>query len=132
MSAVVRRKDGSQYHPRSYRINRDRSADSHPNTLDIYLPNIFQRTDPDIENRYFGFFLPDNQPEITVPAMRVFDRWGGMQFENLNFKMKNPFVDNQQAWNGMTGGKVAETGVYAYYIDFGCGVVVKGDVTFLE
>ena len=63
--------------------------------------------------------------------MRVFDRWGGMVFENLDFKMKRPYINQSEAWDGMWRGREVETGVYTYYIDFGCNVMAKGNVTYL-
>jgi gliding motility-associated-like protein len=48
-----------------------------------------------------------------VNVFRVYDRWGELVYEDVNF----PVNDEQRGWNGQFRGKDAQTGVYVWYVE---------------
>ena len=64
----------------------------------------------------------------SVNKMRIFNRWGQLVF-------KTDDVDNER-WNGMVDGVVANAGVYVYFIEYQClngnTVFQKGNITVIK
>jgi len=88
----------------------------------LYVPNAFSPGSP---------YNPEFKPVLTFAeplsyTFRVYDRWGQVAFET---------GDIARGWNGSYGnkGKLAETGVYFYVIEFksasGDDFVKRGTVT---
>lgn len=90
-----------------------------------YSPNIIT-PNGDNENDYFTLY-GRNVDEIEL--LQIFNRWGGMVFENTNF----PFNVPQEGWDGRVKGEPPVPGVYVWTarIRYSDGVIkwLKGDVT---
>jgi gliding motility-associated-like protein len=91
----------------------------------MFKPTAFV---PDGLNNVFrpvGVFVDDVNPGSY--SMKVFNRWGEQIFETNKFT---------EGWNGQVNGKVAQEGVYIYYIEFmgrnGLPYSQKGTVTLLR
>ncbi len=97
----------------------------------VYAPNAiaFDATNPD--NGYFTLYSrPGALAQIR--SLRIFDRWGELVFERLNFA-PNEFA---QGWDGTIKGNKPVPGVFVWYaeVEFADGVVelLKGDVTVVR
>ena len=86
---------------------RDTLQISIPNGLcqaDVYLPNAFS-PNGDGRNDLFQPYGPD----IEVVRLQVYNRWGSLVFEGSGL---------QAAWDGMIGGRKAETSTYVYVLEY--------------
>lgn len=98
----------------------------------IYVPNAFSPND-DGFNDYFQLY---SKPGFLfqVASYLIFDRWGGLVFENKNFEGSDSSTQNW--WNGTANGKVLGTGIYVYLIEVvypnGGKELFVGDVTLLR
>ncbi|MFM9948026.1 MAG: lectin-like domain-containing protein [Saprospiraceae bacterium] len=96
---------------------------------EVYIPNVFSPNSDGINDR---FFLQDGGDVTTVLQMRIFDRWGGMVFEQTNF------LPNQAAlgWDGRFRGKPASEGVYTWFAELifkdGKQELFSGTVTLIR
>ena len=67
-----------------------------------------------------------------IKTFRIFDRWGSMVFEQLDF----PPNDAAYGWDGKRQNRSLPSGVYVYYaeIEFTDGetLIKKGDVTLMR
>lgn len=77
---------------------------------EVYIPNAFSPNGDGINDR---FFLQDDGDVTTVIQMRIFDRWGGMVFEQTNFLPNNSAL----GWDGRFRGKPALEGVYTWFAE---------------
>ncbi|MDZ4680293.1 MAG: gliding motility-associated C-terminal domain-containing protein [Saprospiraceae bacterium] len=75
---------------------------------EVYIPNVFSPNSDGINDR---FFLQDGGDVTAVLQMRIFDRWGGMVFEQYNFLPNNSAL----GWDGRFRGKPASEGAYAWF-----------------
>lgn len=77
----------------------------------VFIPNVFSPNDDGI-NDYFSIFadIPNVQ---SIQTFTVFDRWGGIVFE------QKAFQPNQQTlgWNGRIKGDRAPVGIYTYFTE---------------
>ena len=75
----------------------------------VYIPNAFS-PNSDGFNDYFTVFgaIPNVQ---QIDHLMIFDRWGGMLFENMDF-LPN---DESAGWDGKARGKALQTGPYTYW-----------------
>jgi len=77
----------------------------------VYIPNVFS-PNFDGTNDYF-------RPYVSVPnvqaiqRMQVFNRWGGVVFDQTNL----PPNEVATGWDGTLNGKPTDIGVYVYLID---------------
>jgi gliding motility-associated-like protein len=71
----------------------------------IFVPNVFSPNGDDINDL---FKVQGNTIE-TVLSLRIFDRWGGLVYEEYNL---DPASD--QGWDGTFNGKQLNPGVYVY------------------
>lgn len=71
----------------------------------LYVPNVFSPNGDGINDEFKGFA----GCEISNFRQYVFDRWGNLVYEN-----ENPDL----GWDGNRKGDKAQTGVYAYRIEF--------------
>ncbi|MFK7807530.1 MAG: gliding motility-associated C-terminal domain-containing protein [Saprospiraceae bacterium] len=95
----------------------------------VYIPNAFS-PNGDGNNDFFTVF--SDQAIQQVNYLRVFDRWGELVFQNMNFDPNNP----QLGWNGDFKGKGMQPGVYVYvaevlFVD-GLVLLYEGDVTIMK
>ncbi len=79
-------------------------------TLPVYIPNAFS-PNGDGENDRFKVYTGSGVDKIL--AVRVFSRWGGQMYEELDI---DPLRQNF-GWNGDIRGRPASTGVYIYSVD---------------
>jgi gliding motility-associated-like protein len=88
----------------------------------VYIPNVFSPNNDGIND----IFIPSS-PVIRFTELRIFDRWGGLLFQQVN---ANPY------WDGYVGSKAADPGVYVYILSGTCGngkeIFYKGDVTLMK
>lgn len=95
----------------------------------IYIPNAFSPNGDGI-NDVFHVFAGNNVAQVL--EFKVFNRWGGMVFDNANFPPNDPAY----GWDGTFRNKIMNPAVFAYkarveYVD---GVVEEfyGDVTLIR
>ena len=96
---------------------------------ELYVPNVFSPNGDCIHDTW----QVNAGPSVTeILEVRVFDRWGNLQYEWLNPTDPNTWP----GWDGTTGGKKAGPGVYVYYLKVrlvdGSTEVVEGGVTLVE
>ena len=64
--------------------------------------------------------------------MRIYDRWGGLVFENVHFQLNNPAA----GWNGSWKNKTSPYGTYVYAIETVCEdgstFIFRGTVTVIR
>ncbi len=98
-------------------------------TLPVYIPSAFS-PNGDGENDRFKVYTGPGVEKIL--AFRVFSRWGGQLYEELNV---DPLRQNF-GWNGQIRGRPASTGVYIYSVDVlfedGTRENFAGDVSLLR
>ena len=97
--------------------------------IDIYIPNVFS---PD-DDGYNDLWQIDAGPSVaTLENLRVFDRWG----DQVYLWDESVPADGWPGWDGKTGGKAVELGVYVYYVEFrlvnGEKHIRKGDLTVMK
>jgi gliding motility-associated-like protein len=94
----------------------------------VFLPNSFT-PNGDGEN---DVFYPRGVGIIKVKNFRIYNRWGQLLFERVNFQLNDP----SQAWDGTYNGDAPRPDVYVYLIDATCDtgetVFLKGDVTIIH
>ncbi|TNE58365.1 MAG: gliding motility-associated C-terminal domain-containing protein, partial [Bacteroidetes bacterium] len=97
--------------------------------IDIYIPNVFS---PNADGFNDIWQVNSSDAVAAIEQVQVFDRWGNLQYNWDNTIALNAWP----GWDGSTGGKKAEVGVYVYYIEVllanGKTEILKGDVTILE
>lgn len=74
----------------------------------LYAPNVFSPNDDGI-NDYFTIFSNTNAA-VSIQKLQIFDRWGKLLFEKLDFPLNEEF----EGWDGYWNGKLAGAGVYVY------------------
>lgn len=75
----------------------------------IYLPNAFSPND-DGRNDRFELY---SGAEVQIIAFRIFNRWGGLVYEQKAFGSS----DDARYWDGRFRGEPAPAGAYAFYIE---------------
>lgn len=96
----------------------------------IYIPNIFSPNNDGAND----FFKPHGGFGVDeIKVFRIYDRWGNLIFERLNYK---PNSTNDQAWDGRMNGQLLDPGVYAYLIEakFNDGKIItySGSITLVR
>jgi len=95
----------------------------------VYIPNIFL---PDSDGSNDNLTVYGAQEVLLVRSMQIYDRWGEMLFENLNFLPNDP----QFGWSGQAKGQNVNPGVYVYVVEVeyvnGETEVIAGDVTVVR
>jgi gliding motility-associated-like protein len=97
----------------------------------VYIPNAFSPNGdgPNDEFRIFACLGVAN-----INAVRIFDRWGGMVFEQTD--VQPDCIGGTRLWDGSLGGKPATQGVYIYMVEVtfvdGITLLYRGDVTILR
>ena len=97
---------------------------------DVFIPNVFS-PNSDGQNDYFLIF-GDPFSIQEIERLTIYDRWGGLIFEQNNFQPDNPAM----AWDGTSRGKALNPGLYVYeaQIRFLDGEITKyaGGVTLVR
>ncbi len=100
------------------------------NGLNYFVPNTFSPNNDGVND----IFAPRGTGLARVNSMRIFNRWGEMVFERMNF-MANDRTPTG-GWDGTYKGKPASADVYVYIIEFVCEnnaiVPVKGNVALVR
>lgn len=100
------------------------------NGLNYFVPNTFSPNGDGVND----IFAPRGVGLARVNSMRIFNRWGEMVFERMNF-MANDRTPTG-GWDGTYKGKPASADVYVYIIEFVCEnsqiVPVKGNVALVR
>lgn len=95
----------------------------------VYIPNVFSPND-DGSNDQFTVY--GGQQVVLLRSLRIYDRWGELLFENLDFEPNEP----SQGWDGYTKGKQVMPGVYVYVVDVeyfdSTSEVFTGDLTVVR
>lgn len=98
------------------------------NQGNLYIPNTFSPNGDGMNDRFY----PRGKGVFMIKSFRVFNRWGEMVFERLNF---NP-NDASAGWDGKYKGKVLSPDVFVYVCEIVCEnnqlLSYKGDVTLLQ
>lgn len=100
-------------------------------TSAIYVPNVFAPSGS-VDNQVFQIHVGSEAHVAMFPAFRVFDRWGNLVHERLEF-LPN---DTSHGWDGTFRGDRAQPGVYVWYLEVefenGGERFLKGDVTLVR
>ncbi len=96
----------------------------------VYLPNVFSPNRDGINDFFFPQASGDAQIEIV--RFQIFDRWGGVVFEQANGSLG----DVKFRWDGRKGGDLMPQGVYVYFLELrypqGETLQLNGDITLLQ
>lgn len=96
----------------------------------VYVPTGFS-PNGDGNNEILTVYGKSRQIK-RVKLFRVYDRWGELVYEDLDF----PVNDEQRGWNGQFRGKNAQTGVYVWYVEaeYADGFVesLRGNTTLIR
>lgn len=94
----------------------------------LYIPNTFSPNGDGMND----YFYPRGKGLFTVKSLRVFNRWGKIVFEKMNF---TPNYE-RDGWDGKYNGAVLQPDVYVYVIEVLCDngnvLFTKGNVTLLR
>ena len=100
------------------------------NGMNYFIPNTFSPNGDGVND----VFAPRGVGLARVNSMRIFNRWGEMVFERMNF-MANDRTPTG-GWDGTYKGKPASPDVYVYIIEFVCEnnaiIPVKGNVALVR
>lgn len=93
----------------------------------LFIPNTFSPNGDGVND----IFYPRGAGMSKVEFLRIFDRWGNMVFEKLNFTIE----DKSAGWNGVIKGRFGPPGVYVYTARMICDtneiLNVKGSITLI-
>lgn len=97
--------------------------------IGVFVPNVFTPNSDGINDRFTVYTRKGIE---SIMALKIFDRWGELVFENRNFVPNNELI----GWDGTFKNKALAPGVFAYFVEIdipGEGVTLfKGDVTLLR
>ena len=110
--------------------NKDITVTVVCNGLNYFIPNTFSPNGDGVND----VFAPRGIGLTRVNSMRIFNRWGELVYEKMNF-MANDRTPTG-GWDGTYKGKPASPDVYVYIIEFVCEnaaiVPVKGNVALVR
>ncbi len=99
----------------------------------VYVPTAFSPGNGDGNNDLFRIFLGDET--VKVNYFRVYDRWGNMVYQDLDFS-KAESQDINRGWNGFYKGELMNPAVFIYQaeVEFTDGEVKNytGDVLLMK
>lgn len=94
----------------------------------VFVPNTFSPNNDGMNDMFF----PRGKGVFGIKSFRVFNRWGNMVFEKVNFNVNSP----SEGWNGLFQGKPQAMDVYVYMMEVVCdnGTInkINGNVTLLR
>ncbi|WP_166437266.1 PKD domain-containing protein [Niastella caeni] len=100
------------------------------NGLNYFVPNTFSPNGDGVND----IFAPRGVGLARVNSMRIFNRWGQMVYEKMNFVANDRTPTG--GWDGTYKGKPASADVYIYIIEFVCEnaaiIPVKGNVALVR
>jgi gliding motility-associated-like protein len=100
------------------------------NGLNYFLPNTFSPNGDGVND----VFAPRGVGLNRINSMKIFNRWGELVFEKMNFLANDRTPSG--GWDGTYKGKPASPDVYVYIIEFVCDnaqvVPVKGNVALIR
>ncbi len=76
----------------------------------IYIPNVFSPNGDGVNDEFIVFAA--SGVTGTVVRYQIFDRWGNLMHEAVNF----PLNASGRWWDGKTNGQAAPAGVYVFYV----------------
>ncbi|MCB0585772.1 MAG: gliding motility-associated C-terminal domain-containing protein [Phaeodactylibacter sp.] len=95
----------------------------------VYIPNAFSPNEDGRNDRFTVYAGPGAR---QVLALKIFNRWGGLVFENYNFQPNDPSL----GWDGFFKGEPAQMGVYAFFaeVEFidGISIIYEGDLSLVR
>ena len=98
------------------------------NNGNLFIPNSFSPNSDGTND----VFYPRGSGVSNIKALRVFNRWGELVFERLNFRAN----DVGAGWDGTYKGKQLNPDVYVYACEVVCDnneiLVFKGDISLLK
>jgi gliding motility-associated-like protein len=98
------------------------------NNGNLFIPNTFSPNGDGSNERFY----PRGTGIHAIRSFRIFNRWGEVVYERLNFKAN----DAASGWDGTYRGRKAASDVYIYTCEVVCsnGEVLpfKGDITLLQ
>jgi gliding motility-associated-like protein len=92
----------------------------------VYIPNTFT---PNSDSKNDVFYVKGRGVGM-IRSMKIFNRWGEMVFEKMNFAID----DRSAGWNGYYKGLPAPIGSYVYFVEMQCegeAFTMKGTVTVI-
>lgn len=94
----------------------------------VYFPNIIRLDSP-----FNGCFYPiSNDDETLINELKIYDRWGGLVFDNSNFEANR----SEEGWCGVSNNNRLNQGVYVYIcsvtLNNGSREMFVGDVTLIH
>lgn len=97
---------------------------------EVYVPTGFS---PDANNINDLLMVHGNAEQIKeIKSFRVYDRWGELMYEDLNFKVN----DSTRGWDGRFRGKLCDPAVFVWYLEVefldGYGSSFSGNVTLIR
>ena len=98
---------------------------------DLYIPNAFSPNDDGINDDFRLYVPPESNIQI-VRSMHIFNRWGGLVFQQEDFEP----LSSMPLWNGSFKGKRMDAGVFVWQVilllEDGEEVTLSGDVTLIR
>jgi gliding motility-associated-like protein len=98
------------------------------NELKLYFPNVFSPNGDGINDQ---FNVSGRQDLFVVESMKIYDRWGGLLWEERNY-----IADGTNGWDGTSRGQTAPAGVYVWMCEIqradGTSETYSGDVTLVR
>ena len=97
-------------------------------TTDIYIPNIF--TPRSSDGNSVLFIQSDQDANLNIQSLRIYDRWGNLMFDNRDLPVNDPSA----GWDGYYNDYRVQSGVYVYVVDYLVGNELKqkiGSITIL-
>ncbi len=98
------------------------------NKENFYIPNTFSPNGDNMND----YFYPRGTGLFTIKSFRIFNRWGQIVYEKVNFSPN----DAASGWDGKYDGAVLKPDVFVYVIELVCGngfvISTKGNVTLLR
>ncbi len=95
----------------------------------VFVPNVFS---PNFDGINDIFYIQSNAEISRVTFFRIYDRWGGLVFENFDFPANDPV----HGWDGTVKGKMMNPAVYTYFGEVqttsGEIRIIQGDVTLVR
>lgn len=95
----------------------------------IFIPNVISSNQDGINDQVTVY---GNHAATGVKLFQIYDRWGGLLWENSNFALNDPSL----GWDGTADGKLVNPAVYTYVavVDFldDIPVTYHGTVTVLR
>lgn len=96
----------------------------------VYAPNIFSPNEDGINDFFILFGDPEDFSQIEL--LQIYDRWGGLMFEDRALDLNN----EQQGWDGTWRGKKMPPGVYTWLAEIklanGDSIEKSGEITIVR